>query len=171
DKSAGTTGTYRGPASESPASLDLLFGDQLITHFALSPGRTIIGRTSDNDLQIKSKFISRHHAQITTDRARCIIEDLNSTNGVFIGSRRVKQHVLRDGGVIHLGEHKLVYRDARPAVADRQEQFAKTVRIPENLRIDDPDAEPDDDTGWLGDDGPDRSDETTPGGRSKTEFG
>src|SRR5690606_41301172 len=139
DVNTGATGKYLGPAAASLASLDLLYGDKLITHVTLSPGRTLIGRTSDNDLQIKSKFISRHHAQITTDRFRCIIEDLNSTNGIFIESRRVKQHVLRDGDVIHIGEHKLVYHDARPAGDDRQEQFAKTVHIPDELRPGDPD--------------------------------
>ena len=32
----------------------------------LAPGRVVIGRTPDNDLQIDSKFISRHHCQIVT---------------------------------------------------------------------------------------------------------
>jgi general secretion pathway protein A len=129
NRSTSTTGEYLGPASASPASLELLLGDQLVTHFTLSPGRTIIGRTSDNDLQIRSKFISRHHAQITTDRRHCVIEDLNSTNGLFIGARRVKQHLLRDGDVIQLGEHKLVYRDARANLADADEGFAQTSHL------------------------------------------
>jgi pSer/pThr/pTyr-binding forkhead associated (FHA) protein len=38
---------------------------------------------------------------------------LNSTNGVFIRSQRVKQQLLADGDVIQLGEHKLLYRDMR----------------------------------------------------------
>jgi len=110
---SGSTGRFLGPASVSPASLDLLFNDQLVTHVTLSPGRLIIGRTSDNDLQIRSKFISRHHAQVTTDLHQSVIEDLNSTNGLYIGARRVKHHVLRHGDVIQIGEHKLVYRDGR----------------------------------------------------------
>lgn len=140
DKSSSATGTYRGPGSGSLASLDLLFGDQLITHYQLSPGRTIIGRTSDNDLQIRSKFISRHHAQITTDRRHSVIEDLNSTNGLFIGGRRVKQHVLQNGDVIHLGEHKLLYRDIRPSIDDEQDdQFGRTTRVLEDVPIVQPD--------------------------------
>ena len=42
---------------------------QTIAERELSPGRFIIGRTPDNDLQIDSKYISRHHAQIITSRA------------------------------------------------------------------------------------------------------
>jgi len=72
-------------------------------------GRAIIGRSPDNEIYIKSKFVSRHHAQIVTDEDGCVIEDLNSTNGVFIGERQVKKHRLRSGDVITLGVHELVY--------------------------------------------------------------
>jgi type II secretory pathway predicted ATPase ExeA len=98
---------------QPPARFDILFRDQPVSEFYLTIGRAIIGRTADNDLQIASKFISRHHAQVTTKADACTVEDLNSTNGVFIGSKRVKYHRLADGDVIQLGEHKLVYRDRR----------------------------------------------------------
>ena len=97
----------------APARLQVLFRGSHLQNFDLSIGRAIIGRTTDNDLQIRSKFISRHHAQIITSSGRCIIEDLNSTNGMFILSRRIKQHELRDGDVLQLGEHELVYQDLR----------------------------------------------------------
>ncbi|EQD43970.1 FHA domain containing protein, partial [mine drainage metagenome] len=54
----------------------------------LLPGRIIVGRTPDNDLQIESRFISRHHCQITTTSQASIIEDLNSTNGLYVRSLR-----------------------------------------------------------------------------------
>jgi type II secretory pathway predicted ATPase ExeA/pSer/pThr/pTyr-binding forkhead associated (FHA) protein len=104
--------------AEPIASLDILFKDQPIGDFGLTVGRTIIGRTPDNDLQISSKFISRHHVQLSTNREFCTVEDLNSTNGVFVGSQRVKHHRLADGDVILLGEHKLVYRDLRAPETD-----------------------------------------------------
>ena len=44
----------------------------------LKPGRLVIGRTPDNDLQIDSKFISRHHCQIVTQPDSCVIEDLTA---------------------------------------------------------------------------------------------
>jgi type II secretory pathway predicted ATPase ExeA len=111
------------------ARFEVLHRDVRETDFELPIGRTIIGRTNENDLQIASKFISRHHAQISTDADSCTVEDLNSTNGVFIGTRRVKHHRLIDGDVIVLGEHKLVYRDLRSrkgnviAIGDRSGQF------------------------------------------------
>lgn len=102
----------------SPARFDILFRDEPIAEFELPIGRSIIGRTADNDLQIESKFISRHHAQVSTKAEGCTLEDLNSTNGVFIASRRIKQYRLVDGDVVQLGEHKLVYRDLRSRSAD-----------------------------------------------------
>jgi type II secretory pathway predicted ATPase ExeA len=98
------------------ARLEVLFKDEFVSDFPLPLGRSIIGRTPDNDLQIRSKFVSRHHAQIVSDTAQSVVEDLNSTNGVFIKSKRVKRQELVDGDVIQLGEHKLLYRDMRGAV-------------------------------------------------------
>ncbi len=72
-------------------------------------------------MQIRSKFISRHHAQIVSDHTQSVVEDLNSTNGVFIRAERVKHHALADGDIIQLGEHKLLYRDLRTMPGQRRE--------------------------------------------------
>ena len=66
-------------------------------------GRTVVGRTPDNDLQIDSRFVSRHHCQIITTRDSCVIEDLNSTNGILVKSKRVRHHNLNDGDVVTIG--------------------------------------------------------------------
>jgi general secretion pathway protein A len=79
----------------------------------LKPGRLVIGRTPDNDLQIDSKFISRHHCQIVTQAESCLIEDLNSTNGIFVQSKRVRRHNLNDGDVVQVGQHEIMYIDER----------------------------------------------------------
>ena len=115
--------TGRFESAKPPvAQLEVVFHDQLITTFPLPLGRSIIGRTGDNDLQIRSKFISRHHAQIITTPISCVVEDLNSTNGIFVGTQRVKYHELGEGDVIHLGEHKLVYRDLRSTEFDDERE-------------------------------------------------
>ena len=79
----------------------------------LVPGRLVIGRTPDNDLQIDSKFISRHHCQIVTQADACVIEDLNSTNGIYVQSKRVRRHNLNDGDVVQVGQHEIMYIDER----------------------------------------------------------
>jgi general secretion pathway protein A len=79
----------------------------------LRPGRLVIGRTPDNDIQIDSKFISRHHCQIVTQLDACVIEDLNSTNGIYVKSKRVRRHNLNDGDVVQVGQHEVMYIDER----------------------------------------------------------
>jgi pSer/pThr/pTyr-binding forkhead associated (FHA) protein len=64
-------------------------------------------------LQIDSKFISRHHCQIVTQQDSCLIEDLNSTNGIFVQSKRVRRHNLNDGDVVQVGQHEIMYIDER----------------------------------------------------------
>jgi type II secretory pathway predicted ATPase ExeA len=79
----------------------------------LHPGRLLIGRTAGNDLQIEGQFISRHHCQIFTTERLCVLEDLNSTNGVYIKSKRIRRHNLNDGDVVTVGDHELIYVDER----------------------------------------------------------
>jgi len=88
----------------------------------LKPGRLVIGRTPDNDLQIDSKFISRHHCQIVTQPDACLIEDLNSTNGIYVQSKRVRRYNLNDGDVVQVGQHEIMYIDER---AQRQRAAAE----------------------------------------------
>ena len=89
-------------------------GESLET-LSFAPGRVIIGRSPDNEIYIDSEFISRHHAQIVSDERGAFIEDLNSTNGVFVGEQQIKKYQLRDGDIISLGVNELVYRDLRVA--------------------------------------------------------
>ncbi len=81
----------------------------------LRVGRIIVGRTPDNDLQIDSRFVSRHHCQIITTMHSSVIEDLNSTNGIYVKSKRVRRHYLNDGDVVVIGKHELIYVDERMA--------------------------------------------------------
>jgi len=76
-------------------------------------GRLIIGRTPENDVQIDSRFISRHHCQVITTLHSCVVEDLNSTNGIYVKSNRVRRHYLNDGDVVLVGKHELIYVDER----------------------------------------------------------
>jgi general secretion pathway protein A len=95
------------------ARILLALEGQAVVERSLHPGRLIIGRTSDNDLAIDSKFISRHHCQIITTPDSCVIEDLNSTNGIYVKAKRVRKHNLNDGDVVTIGRHELMYIDER----------------------------------------------------------
>jgi putative secretion ATPase (PEP-CTERM system associated) len=93
--------------------IEIRTAGEVVQELMLPLGRVIIGRSSDNEIFIKSKFVSRHHAQLVSDANGCVIEDLNSTNGVFLGEKQIKKYRLRDGDVVSLGVHQLVYHDLR----------------------------------------------------------
>jgi general secretion pathway protein A len=99
--------------------LEVRHEGKLVSEHFFESGRVIAGRSPDNEIYIKSKFVSRHHAQFTIDEYGCTIEDLNSTNGVFVGDRRVKKYMLRDGDIVSLGLHELVYTDLRKRASDK----------------------------------------------------
>jgi type II secretory pathway predicted ATPase ExeA/pSer/pThr/pTyr-binding forkhead associated (FHA) protein len=80
----------------------------------LVPGRFVIGRTPDNDLQIDNRFVSRHHAQIVTTEDGSWIEDLNSTNGIFVRGKRVRRCKLQVGDIAMIGTHELRYSRVTP---------------------------------------------------------
>ena len=103
------------PAAPAVARLLVATDGRTVQELQLRVGRVIVGRTSDNDLQIDSRFISRHHCQIITSLYSCVIEDLNSTNGIYVKSRRVRRHHLNDGDVVVVGKHELIYIDERNA--------------------------------------------------------
>ena len=105
-----STGKHEGLAL---GHILVAMGGKTVAERDLVPGRLIIGRTSDNDLQIDSKFVSRHHAQIVTTLQGCVIEDLNSTNGVYMRSKRVRRQILNDGDVFQIGQHEIMYMDDR----------------------------------------------------------
>ena len=118
-----TTGLYdklrqiegRDAASEHVTHIEVRSDGELLEEHTFAPGRIIIGRSPDNEIYIKSKFVSRHHAQLVSDDDGCLIEDLNSTNGVFLGEKQIKKYRLRDGDVVAVGVHELVYHDLRDA--------------------------------------------------------
>jgi type II secretory pathway predicted ATPase ExeA len=134
-------------ATPAVGRLVLSLKGQKISEALLVPGRLVIGRTSDNDLQVDSKFVSRHHAQVVTTREGSVIEDLNSTNGVFLNHKQVRRHKLADGDTIRLGQHELRYfRVDEPAESERRATM--TTVLPEEDEEADENAEVENDSGF-----------------------
>ena len=79
----------------------------------LPPGEHVIGRSQEAAVVIHHPKISRAHARVSVTAQGATIEDLGSTNGTFVGGRRVEGPVvLTDGDQISLGPVELVYRTA-----------------------------------------------------------
>jgi type II secretory pathway predicted ATPase ExeA len=108
-----TTATPAIGPQEVLARVVVTFEGVKVEERSLRAGRFIIGRTSNNDLQIDNKYISRHHCQIITTAQSCTLEDLNSSNGIYVKAKRIRRHNLNDGDVIQIGRHEIQYFDER----------------------------------------------------------
>ncbi len=75
-----------------------------------------IGREADNDLRIQESHISRHHAQITRVDDETFIEDLESTNGVYVnGQPVVVRSRVQDGDQVSIGGTEFRYQESMQA--------------------------------------------------------
>ena len=123
--------------------VELSLKGAMLTEAFLVPGRFVIGRTTDNDMQVDSKYVSRHHAQLVTADEVTVLEDLNSTNGVYLNGKRTRRHKLASGDVVRIGMHEITYfRLEAPEVDDAR--FTHTSVLPET------DEEPDDESSDAG---------------------
>ncbi|HEY0003501.1 MAG TPA: FHA domain-containing protein [Pyrinomonadaceae bacterium] len=63
-----------------------------------------IGRAPDNDIQLDGLQISNHHARVINSNGSVAIEDVGSTNGVYInGVRITARRVIQDRDVVQIG--------------------------------------------------------------------
>jgi len=99
------------PTADWSAELIRTDGERPVTH--VLSRRTRIGRAAGCELQIEAGSVSRHHALILVGPREAIIEDLNSTNGVFVNGRKVSRQPLGDGDAVTIGEIQFRYM-ARP---------------------------------------------------------
>ena len=86
----------------SPISLVFLMGAQVVK----------IGRVPDNTVVIDNPAVSSHHARIFRDADNFILEDLQSTNGTQVNGTLVSRHTLKNGDVIGIGKHTLMFQKA-----------------------------------------------------------
>ena len=66
---------------------------------------TSIGRDITNDIVINDREASRHHLRIMKNPDGFVVEDLGSTNGTFVNSKRLSGSTpLKNGDMVGLGE-------------------------------------------------------------------
>jgi DNA-binding winged helix-turn-helix (wHTH) protein len=82
--------------------------------FVLAEGDNIIGRDPRCEVWVDHSGVSRRHARIRIERGtdRPLLTDLESTNGTFVGGKRVADVTpLADGDVIKVGSVTLKFRE------------------------------------------------------------
>ena len=89
------------------------------TTFELHSALTNIGRGDHNDITIKDESISDSHAKLQKRADGWYVVDQESTNGTYVGGRRVQGEVRIEGAPdLRIGGIKMTFRPAAVAVAD-----------------------------------------------------
>ncbi|MGD8784758.1 MAG: FHA domain-containing protein [Thioalkalispiraceae bacterium] len=83
--------------------------DKITGEYFIRKKRITIGRHRENDLRIDDALISRQHAQIIQQGRTIYLRDLNSTNGTFVGGKRVDIAPLEVGTKIKIGSCELTF--------------------------------------------------------------
>jgi two-component system, cell cycle response regulator len=96
--------TAESPDEPRIPHLVVLSGPDVGSVHRLRDSESIIGREKAADVCLSQDCVSRRHARVTIEDGQVFIEDLNSTNGTFVGIVRVKGRTLvPDGADIGLG--------------------------------------------------------------------
>ena len=90
--------------------LEFRFESSVLAEYRLEMRPLVIGRGPDCDIFIDNLAVSTHHAQIFFENDQYVLQDNGSLNGTFVNNVKVSDRVLlRDGDVISIGKHSVVY--------------------------------------------------------------
>ena len=61
----------------------------VLKEIPITTGVITVGRSPDNDIVIDNPAVSSHHCKITLVGNTFVVEDLNSSNGVFLNAKKI----------------------------------------------------------------------------------
>jgi pSer/pThr/pTyr-binding forkhead associated (FHA) protein len=99
--------------------------------YELSRGSLIIGRSPTADIVIDDPLVSRMHARVVLRDDSAVIEDLNSTNGVYLDGARLPFGLqpLREGDRVLIGTNELSFFSAASVRPFRLRTEEATPRV------------------------------------------
>lgn len=106
------------------ASLVVLTGDAAGTEYELESERTVIGRGPGVDLAFDDTAMSRQHAALELGPRGFKLQDLGSTNGVFVNDSEAQVADLKHGDRFQLGEHSFQF------VLEKRERGPRAYTLP-----------------------------------------
>jgi pSer/pThr/pTyr-binding forkhead associated (FHA) protein len=107
-----------------------------VNELELREGSLLAGRLPECDLMIDDGLVSRMHARISIRDEVVVVEDLHSTNGVYVnGTRITHSALLREGDRLLLGTTEISLFEARPdarvtPLRARRDELRPAVAVP-----------------------------------------
>ena len=115
--------------------LTLKFEDRILKEVPIGAKPVTIGRALDSDIQIDNLAVSHHHARVYADQGQLMVEDLDSANGVYLNSNRVKKEPLRSGDTILVGKHAIIVDQEHDVAIFGKTQKVVTPRLQETFVV------------------------------------
>ncbi|MDO8705679.1 MAG: FHA domain-containing protein [Sulfuricaulis sp.] len=110
------------------AKIIIKFNNEVVDHVDLKQGDMRIGRKPGCEIMIDNLAVSGEHANIFTVGDDSFVQDLSSTNGTLVNNKKITKHHLKNGDMIVIGKHTLIYLTETARLRE-PEDFAKTVII------------------------------------------
>jgi pSer/pThr/pTyr-binding forkhead associated (FHA) protein len=113
-------------------NLTLKFKDTKLEDYRLRTGHSLtVGRRKNNDVVIENLAVSGHHAKIDSVADGFVVVDLQSKNGSFVNEQLINSHWLKNGDIISIGKHSLLFSYSENEVlpADGSDEMEKTMVI------------------------------------------
>lgn len=73
----------------------------------------VIGRSPECDIRFIVENVSRKHARVFFHNEEFMIEDLDSTNGLFVNGIKIVRCVLRNNDLIAMGGVRLLFNEEK----------------------------------------------------------
>jgi hypothetical protein len=104
--------TATAPSSpRGPSQLVVTEGGLQGTRIGLTGAPVLIGRANDSTLVLTDDYASTRHARISLQDGMWVVEDLGSTNGTYLGQRKLDGPVPMEIGVpLRIGKTVLELR-------------------------------------------------------------
>ncbi len=93
------------------AEINVFVGEEEIAKYSIEHGEYLIGRDAACPIFVDAANVSRHHARLTFSAFDLVIEDLGSSNGIFIDGVKVQLPTrLRLDQEVHIGQARMIVR-------------------------------------------------------------
>jgi signal transduction histidine kinase len=113
------------------ASLFVIQGRDQGKRFELREAVLSLGRDPKNPIQLHDSEVSRRHAQIVATDTGFQLVDLNSSNGSFVNSQKIEQHLLHSGDRVQLGRTLMIFTgDEDKSSIDLADEVAIVGQLP-----------------------------------------
>lgn len=102
----------------------------VVSDFKIEEGVFTIGRGQGNSLQLDDGVVSTNHARFIIERSPYMdsiyditLEDLGSTNGVYVNGKKITRQRLSHSDQIRIGTHEFKIYDPKSGVGTQTEFY------------------------------------------------